>query len=378
VPSTGELSDIIAAVYDAGVEPEHWPEVLERVAELFDASYGGLVLTGPERHLEQIGSLGWDPSFVRSYGAHFGRMDPIVPAVIAAPVGTMLTDTMVMSQAEMDRNEFYQDWVRPQKLRSVLVTNLIRESANAGVALLSRRQEEGEFQQHDLDLLATLAPHIQRAMRTHLRMASLRAERNNAMGALDRLAYGILVTDQSCRIMLANRIAEEMLATADGVGSGRLGLNTATAAQTNELRRLVAQATGADRRTPVGGALLVDRPSMKRPFQVLISPLRADIGWTGRTWLTPVALVLIIDPERAPWSLERNLRTLFKLTRAEARVASEVATGEGLVGVAESLGILPSTARTHLHRVFEKTDTQRQAELVKLVERVAVLRTDEP
>jgi DNA-binding CsgD family transcriptional regulator len=377
VPSTGELSDVIAAVYDAGVEPEHWPKVLERVAQLFGASYGGLVLSGPEGHLEQIGSLGWDPSFVRSYGAHFGRLDPVVPEVIAAPVGTLLTDTMVMSQAAMDRNEFYQDWVRPQKLRTVLVTNLIRESATAGVALLSRTQEEGAFQQHDLDLLAILAPHLQRAMRMHLHSASLRAEQHTAMAALDRLAHGILVVGQPCRIMLANRVAEEILAQADGIGSGRLGLHTATAAQTNELRRLVAQAVGADRRTPVGGALLVDRPSMKRPFQMLISPLRADIGWAAMARHTPVALVLIIDPERAPRSLEGHLRTLFKLTPTEARVAREVATGEGLVGVAASLGILPSTARTHLHRVFEKTDTQRQAELVKLVERVAVLRTDE-
>src|SRR6202030_2773146 len=126
-----------------------------------------------------------------------------------------------------------------------------------------------------------------------------------------------------------------------------------SSASSNELRRLVAQAAGADRRTPVGGALLVDRPSMKRPFQVIISPLRADISWAG--WHGSAVLVLIIDPERAPWSFERHLRTLFKLTPAEARVAFAVAKGERLVGLAESLGILSSTARTHLHRVFEKT-----------------------
>jgi DNA-binding CsgD family transcriptional regulator len=210
-----------------------------------------------------------------------------------------------------------------------------------------------------------------------LRLAGLHTERNAAIGALNRLTHGILVTDQSCRVMLANRVAEEILAQADGIGSGRLGLHTATAAQTNELRRLVAQAAGANRRTPVGGALLVNRPSMKRPFHVLISPLRADIGWAGMAWHTPVALVLIIDPERPPWSLERHLETLFKLTPAEARVGCEVATGEGVVGVAESLGILPSTARTHLHRVFEKTDTRRQAELAKIVERLATLSADE-
>jgi DNA-binding CsgD family transcriptional regulator len=377
VSSTDDLSDLIAAMYDAGIEPELWPEVLERFAGLFAASYGGLVLAGPEGRVQQVGSLRSDPSFSRSYGEHFGRMDPVIPSVLAAPAGTMLTDTMVISKAALERTEFHRDWVSPQGYYSVLGANFLREGTNVGVAVLSRRQQEDDFQQDDLNLLAVIAPHLQRAMRMNLRLASLGAERNTAMEALDRLAHGILVIDQSCRIMLANRVAEEIVAQADGIGSGRLGLHTATAAQTNELRRLVAQAAGADRRTPVGGALLVDRPSMKRPFQVILSPLRAHIRSADVAWHVPAVLVLIIDPERAHWSLERHLRTLFKLTPAEARVACEVATGEGLVGVGEALGILPSTARTHLHRIFEKTDTQRQAELVKLLERVGVLRTDE-
>jgi DNA-binding CsgD family transcriptional regulator len=155
-------------------------------------------------------------------------------------------------------------------------------------------------------------------------------------------------------------------------------LHTASPAQTDELRRLVAQAAGADRPPAAGGALSVDRPSLKRPFQVLISPLRAETGWAGPAWRVRVVLLLIIDPERAPGSLEERLRALFKLTPAEARVAREIATGENLVGIAETLGILTSTARTHLHRVFAKTETRRQAELVKLIERITVLRTDMP
>src|SRR5438270_9804306 len=115
---SGDLSDLVAAVYEAGIEPEHWPTVLKRFAQLFGASYGGLTLAGPAQRLEQIGSVGSDPSFMRSYREHFGRMDPIAPIIIAAAPGTMLTDTMVMPKAAMERKEFYQDWVRPQRLYS--------------------------------------------------------------------------------------------------------------------------------------------------------------------------------------------------------------------------------------------------------------------
>jgi DNA-binding CsgD family transcriptional regulator len=36
-------------------------------------------------------------------------------------------------------------------------------------------------------------------------------------------------------------------------------------------------------------------------------------------------------------------------------------------GFGETLGISEATAKTHLHHVFEKTGTSRQADLVKLV-----------
>jgi DNA-binding CsgD family transcriptional regulator len=39
----------------------------------------------------------------------------------------------------------------------------------------------------------------------------------------------------------------------------------------------------------------------------------------------------------------------------------------GVVETAEVLGVVEGTVRTHLHRVFAKTGTKRQAELVKLV-----------
>jgi DNA-binding CsgD family transcriptional regulator len=301
-------------------------------------------------------------------------MDPFIPTVLAASTGTMFTDTMMIPKAAMERTEFYQDWVRPQGYYSALGANVIREGTSVGVTVLSRRREEDDFQRDDLDLLATLVPHLKRAVRVQWRLEGLRSERKDLMDALDRLTHGIVVTDRSYRIIFANRAAEEIVAQHDGIGFGPMGLRAAKTAQTSELRRLVARAAGADQRIPAGGALLVDRPSMRAAFQVLISPLRAEIGWVGMAWRRPAVLVLIIDPERAPVGLENHLRTLFKLTRTEARVACAVATGEGLIGVADSLGMLPSTARTHLHRVFEKTETQRQAELVKLVERMAALR----
>ena len=56
----------------------------------------------------------------------------------------------------------------------------------------------------------------------------------------------------------------------------------------------------------------------------------------------------------------------FDLTPAELRVMLSVIEVGGVPETATALGIAESTVRTHLHRVFAKTGSSRQADLVKI------------
>jgi DNA-binding CsgD family transcriptional regulator len=48
------------------------------------------------------------------------------------------------------------------------------------------------------------------------------------------------------------------------------------------------------------------------------------------------------------------------------RVLLAIVETGGVRETAEALGISQATVKTHLHRLFAKTDTRRQADLVKL------------
>ena len=58
---------------------------------------------------------------------------------------------------------------------------------------------------------------------------------------------------------------------------------------------------------------------------------------------------------------------LYGLTHAETRLIGLLGRDFSLDDTAAALGIAMSTARTHLQRIFEKTGTNRQSELMKLV-----------
>ena len=80
-----------------------------------------------------------------------------------------------------------------------------------------------------------------------------------------------------------------------------------------------------------------------------------------------MALVVVIDPEDEPVPAAALLRRLYRLTRTEAEVALHIMHGADLRQISEELSISLTTVRTHLQHVFDKTDTHRQAELVRLL-----------
>ena len=79
------------------------------------------------------------------------------------------------------------------------------------------------------------------------------------------------------------------------------------------------------------------------------------------------ALALIVDAEKEPQPAAELLRRLYGLTLAEAEVALRILRGAKLKEIAEELSVSLSTVRTHLQHAFDKTDTHRQAELVRVL-----------
>ncbi|WP_161790432.1 helix-turn-helix transcriptional regulator, partial [Inquilinus limosus] len=107
--------------------------------------------------------------------------------------------------------------------------------------------------------------------------------------------------------------------------------------------------------------LRLSRPSGAPPLLVTVIPVRG--GDAARSWVA----LFVMDPGTAGTPSPALLQELFGLTAAEAVFAAEISRGDGLQAVADRLAIAPTTARTHLTRIFEKTGTRRQAELVRLL-----------
>jgi DNA-binding CsgD family transcriptional regulator len=198
-------------------------------------------------------------------------------------------------------------------------------------------------------------------------MADLSGCYRASLDALDRLPAGVILVDDHGRILEANRAAKLILSQNDGLRTDKEGLAAATSNQTKELRSRIAAAalTARGKGVSAGGSIAIVRPSGKRPLGVVMMP--ASVHAFPPDAREPAVMIFVSDPEAKLRTAPEVLARVYDLTAAESRLAEQLMHGESLVHAAERLGVSHNTARTHLQRIYQKTETTHQGDLVRLL-----------
>ena len=361
-----EYSELVSSIYDAALDFERWPIVLERLVDALEGS------TALFRNANLVNTEGvWasvriDQTFQRLYVERYSDHNPLWERAGTRPVESCVSDREIIPKEELVRTEFYNDFLLPQDIHTVQRTYVLAEDDWEAVISVGRSPRRGEWEDEHLDLLRSVAPHLHRAAQLNLRLGGARFNEESSAEVLNNLACGVIIVTGETKILWANHAADAIIAAADGIRVDGGGLRAAERQQGLALRKLIATAaTSGAATTAAGGTLSLSRASGQRPLAVLVAPLHVRPEWFVKR--EPRAIVFVVDPERAPIVPEKYLQDLYNLTPAEAAVAVRILRGEGLQAVADSLRITLATVCTHRQRVFEKVGARRQAELIRLI-----------
>ncbi len=130
-------------------------------------------------------------------------------------------------------------------------------------------------------------------------------------------------------------------------------------AQTARLRQAIAQASPLDGGLPRAASIRLDRSGSGTPLAVLVVPFTSETGWA--VLHRPAVTIVITDPDRSLVLPMQQLRELFSLTAAEARLAGDLLAGHEPRDIAEQQGRSIATVRTHIARLMAKAGVNRRA-----------------
>lgn len=364
MPSLDEQSETIQdQICGAALGTESWDCVLRSLERVFHARGSGLL-----HEWKQGGGWGVttiSPEFHQTYFAHYAGLHPLMKRTWTLPSGSVQNIPMVMPLAEYRRSEFYADWARPQGFEDMINIRIDTSTDSMTSLALAGPSSGGVFSPSDISSLRRwLVPHLRRGLRMHQHLALARADRDVFGDALDRSPRGVFVIDLAGKILFANRVGLQLLATGDALRSQHGVITAASAAGTGALHRLMAAAVAGS----APGACTLRRPGGELPVLVDALPIRSAAAFEGLP--APRLLLVATDPAQGREPSVAAVRAVFGTTESEALVAIRIAKGEGVPAVAVALGVSATTVRTHLKSVFDKTGTHRQAQLAWLLARL--------
>lgn len=183
--------------------------------------------------------------------------------------------------------------------------------------------------------------------------------------ALDLISLGVVLLDGRGKPVHINRAAYDLSADPDFIQTGGDVLSSPDPLSDRELRRALHETLDtakAGSETVVG--VMLHRSQDARSIPVLFCSLAMA---HGAPLDQPHVALFLSAPDHRKRVPETLLMGLFGLTPTEARVAGALAHSTRAADVAAELGVSQTTISFHMRNLFQKTGTNRQADLIALI-----------
>jgi DNA-binding CsgD family transcriptional regulator len=361
------LSRLTAGIYDAALEAGRWPAVLARVVD-FVGGHGGCLLAkdSTSRDIDAHWQTGVAPHYMRLYTETYSKLGPLA-ALTFGDVGQIVSVPDIMSYKEFRGSRFFREWAQPQGWVDVAVAVIEKSADRWGFLGISRNATNGMADDEMRRRMALVVPHVRRAQRVGHALERRQADAAAFSDVLDHLSAGLFLLDVHGRIVHTNGAADAMLS--DGGLLRAIGGRLVAGAAPVERTLRETALTTRDERVPNGrdGVVIPLRAGDGERYIARALPLAsATPGSAGAAPEAATAVFVRRATMESP-SPPDIIAETYRLTPTELRVLTALVDIGGVPDVAAALGVAETTVKTHLGRLFAKTGTRRQAELVKLV-----------
>jgi DNA-binding CsgD family transcriptional regulator len=354
-----QIKNAAEAFVSAALLGSGWGEALQYLADSADAGGASLVRVRTGRAVAQLSSTEWaeneadimagaPPNSLRFYPDHAYQRGFCV-------------DHDVWTGEEIRADPYFQDFLRPRGVFFHAKARLHADRDERVTLTIKRRVEFGPYEPHEVAVLDSLLSEFQAAYRIAQRVLDSEA---SGMVRLIQDHEPVFELDSWGRVLRQH-----------GNGS-RFGLHV-RAGQLVSTERLEqpaldrAVATASRSQPARGGLSGAQHPALvaitdargARHF-VQIIPVR---GGARDVFRATAAIAAIVGRQQGARFPVRVIRESFGLTAREAQVAALLVDGFNLTEITERLGLGIGTTRNHLKKVFEKSGTRRQGELIALL-----------
>ena len=277
---------------------DHWDDLISSFANMVGGASGVIYLRS--RHCSGVGILGsaganFGATFP-TYLAYYERRSPLLAFYRNRPEGRVSALGQIAFSRAYRETEYFLDWVRPQGYGDMIGGHLVQRPDLYSWLCIRRPDQHGPYTAAEVRSAKRIAPHLGRAICLRARIEAQRGVDRGIRAALENMASGILIVDRCGKVLSANKAAESLLRTNEGLLYSRGNIVCERQQENATLQdaiRAAAQPISLGR----SPAFPVSRRNGRRPLTVHIVPLSSVPAWSGFAPSSGVAVVFLVDPE---------------------------------------------------------------------------------
>ncbi|WP_424431824.1 helix-turn-helix transcriptional regulator [Parasphingorhabdus sp.] len=352
-----EEHDLIAALHRGTLGAPPWENFLAQLKRRTAADYANLFFKGDHDWLQsvQIPAVKQDTDDINEiYQKDSGK-------VAALPHNAMRLNRVYSLDEFVDPNGPHHSRFKALFLRDpdVRFARIMRVAEpNGGQIWISLSRKESDFSASDGALLGALANHLAIAAGTHSELERQRLKAGISADAIMRLNFGWFMLDASGRIIDMSEQAEALVQEAQTLRKSPDGRLIAERADAQGVLRQFLKMRQAGE-SVVRTVHLSDEPWL----DMLLTNPPGDLPGA----LQPIAIAFVHGERSNSAERSDHLANLFGLTIQEARLALHISHGVTIREAANLLGLTHETTRLYSKRIYAKTGTRGQADLVRLI-----------
>ena len=364
----------VETLLDAAFDDARWGDAFRAMDRLCDLNGGQLTALAADADGNTEATfaacyINGDPheEIVADWVENYAAFSENVPRIGKLSMWRLTHNEELFTPAEKRTSLMYNGFQPKYDCRdqvAVVVDRSSDERRRNSVLMWTMANGESQWEPDKLKRIRGLLPHIRQAVRVRQELAAAEARAYADVSALlEQTSLGTVFLDRHGAIASANETARRMLRADNGIHERRGALRASLPHDDATIRALMFRALPRLGHAAVGGYMSVRRRA-GLPLIVHVHPVtpgRADFGAQRLA-----ALVLIRDPDANRLD-SQIVGDVLGLTAAERRVAVLLARGRSVRDIARELHRSENTVRWTLKRVLSKTNSARQADLVRLL-----------
>jgi DNA-binding CsgD family transcriptional regulator/PAS domain-containing protein len=266
-----------------------------------------------------------------------------------------------ISYDSFESTEYYNDFLKPQKIHHKLIVNMFDEKELYGRIVLTRPRKSRRFSNKEMRTARTVSPYLTHALAHNDLRRKIRLKGSILDHIEEQSSIGILLLDESLDIIYKNPRAEEICCKLAAAGSP---VNPDPIK--SQFLRDCMEIKNALRSCPTGGMIVprhnvVEGPNRAR-FSLITKALDLALDWKGSL------MFMVSIQEQSPANINpRYLMDTFHLSKREIEVVTLLFSGLKNEQIGRRLFVSEITIKKHLQNIFDKVGVSNRTTLMNRI-----------